>query len=470
MGNPPRAKARVLIVDDDEDTSDQLRRRLDGDGYLCHQAASGHEALEAMERDPYDIVVTDVQMPGMSGLELLDRILAAHPRFPVILCTGFGALRAAVDATKRGAFYYLQKPYDVGLLQELMATALLEGTEPSAARSLPLARTRGKASPALIDAPAVPLLLGEAPAMIALQRSIARVATSTAPALILGESGTGKDLVARAIHAQGPRSDRPFVAVNVAAIPEQLLESELFGHVRGAFTGATESRRGLVVEANGGTLFLDEIGDMPIALQAKLLRVLQSGEVRPVGADAVRIVDVRVVAATHRDLPALVASGRFRADLFFRIHVLPITVPPLRDREGDVPMLARHFLRRAQLRTPSSPVRALDVDAERVLARAAWPGNVRELESAMERLVVFGEDDAIHASDLAFVSPQASLAEHDGGAASPSPEVQPRTLREVSERHVASVLASTKGDKRRAAQILGIDLSTLYRWRARALA
>ena len=456
------AKPRVLIVDDDVDTSELLSRRLDLNGYSCARASSGLEALQAVAHQSFDVVVSDIRMEGMSGLDLLDRLIEIHPMLPVILCTGFSAIAGAVDATKRGAFEYLVKPYDPGALEAIMATAIRErrvaATAAVGETKLPLARTRGRSPQGQVNASAPPLLLGVDPAMLVLRQSIASVAASSAPVLILGESGTGKDLVARAIHAAGSRRNHAFVAVNVSAIPEHLLESELFGHVRGAFTGASEVRRGLLVEAHGGTLFLDEIGDMPIGLQAKLLRVLQFGELRPVGSDTVRRVDVRIVTATHRDLPKLIEAERFREDLYFRIRVLPIEVPPLRERRGDIVSLANHFLEGAQQRTPTSPVRALGADAERFLSSAAWPGNVRELESTMERLVVFGKDGTIHAADLYFLSPELPGATERMDLAS---------LREVSERHVAQVLTATNGDKRRAAEILGIDLSTLYRWKQR---
>ncbi len=456
------ARPRVLIVDDDLETSDQLSALLDRDGYSCERANNGLDALQAVARQPFDIVVSDIRMEGMSGLDLLDRLTKIHPLLPVILCTGFSGIAGAVDATKRGAFQYLVKPYELPELEAIMTSALRERRVAALSASgeikLSLARTRGRSLPAHNGMSAPPVLLGADPAMRVLQEGIASVAASSAPVLILGESGTGKDLVARAIHAAGARRDHRFVAVNVSAIPEHLLESELFGHVRGAFTGASEARRGLLAEAHGGTVFLDEIGDMAIGLQAKLLRVLQFGELRPVGSNSVHCVDVRFVAATHRDLPKLIEAGQFREDLYFRIRVLPITVPPLRERRGDIVSLAKHFLEGAQRRTPTSPVVALGADAERILSSAAWPGNVRELESTIERLVVFGKGATISASELYFLSQAPPLGTERPDLAS---------LRDVSERHVAKVLLATHGDKRRAAEILGIDLSTLYRWKQR---
>jgi two-component system response regulator HydG len=294
--------------------------------------------------------------------------------------------------------------------------------------------------------------------MTELRRRIECIAASAAPVLISGESGSGKDLVAQAVHDEGPRRNRPFVSVNAAALPEALLESELFGHVRGAFTGATEARTGLFATAHGGTLFLDEIGDMPRGLQAKLLRVLEIGEVRPIGSDHVRTVDVRVIAATHRDLSVYIASGQFREDLYFRLNVLPIAVPPLRERRSDIAELAAHFLAKARERMPGSPVRSFGPEALDALERAPWPGNVRELASTVERTVVFGRHATVGLEDL----PRFTTGPSSDSGTPPARELC--TLRRLSEEHVAWVLQQTEGNKPRAAKILGINLSTLYRW------
>jgi two-component system response regulator HydG len=294
--------------------------------------------------------------------------------------------------------------------------------------------------------------------MRTLQTAIDFVARSSAPVLVTGETGAGKELVARAIHARSSRCGRPFVAVNMSAIPEDLLEAELFGHVRGAFTGAAQPRKGLFTEADGGTLLLDEIGDMSLALQVKLLRVLQSGDVRAVGSDRPHHVDVRVIAATHRDLPALVKEGRFREDLYFRLHVLPVFVPALRDHREDIPALAEYFLAEACQRAPLSPVRSIGPDALRALSDAPWPGNVRELASSIERAVVFGVDEMIDANQLSLLQSATSTPSW------PFPSHAPWTLRRLSRAYSEWVIAHTGGNKERAAEILGIDLSTLYRW------
>jgi two-component system response regulator HydG len=303
-------------------------------------------------------------------------------------------------------------------------------------------------------------LVGSGPAMRALRTTIDFVARSSAPVLITGETGVGKELVARATHARSERRNRPFIAVSTVAIPRELLEGEIFGHVRGGFTGAVQARKGLLTEADGGTLLLDEIGDMPFELQAKLLRVLQFGDVRPVGSDRVHHVDVRIIAATHRDLPALIKEGRFREDLYFRLNVLPVLVPPLRERREDIPALVAHFLADACRRAPRSPVRSIGPDALRVLVESPWPGNVRQLASHVERAVVFGVDEVIDGGRLCQVPSTTTPA-----PAWPFPSDAPWSLQRLSRTYVDWVLAETGGNKKRAAEILGVNLSTLYRWR-----
>jgi two-component system response regulator HydG len=443
-------RSRLLIVDDDPEMREALGQFFSQEGYACEATADGPAALEIVELQTFDAVICDVVMQGMSGLELLDRLRKSHPALPCIVITGAGGgLREAVDAMKRGAFEYVVKPCDSKELLKVVTDAL-EGRRNPPSESSQRASSHGGAGQLQ--------LVGSGPAMRAVQTAIDFVARSTAPVLVVGETGVGKELVARAIHARSARRDRAFVTVNTSAIPQELLEGELFGHVRGGFTGASQARSGLLTEADGGTLLLDEIGDMSFGLQAKLLRVLQFGDVRPVGRDRSHHVDVRVIASTHRDLPALVREGRFREDLYFRLNVLPVFVPPLRDRRDDIPALAAHFLAEARQRAPLSPVRSIGRDALRVLTDAAWPGNVRELASAIERAVVFGVDEMIDAHQLAS-TPATRATE-----AWPFPADAPWTLRRLSRAYTEWVLAETGGDKGRAAEILGIDLSTLYRW------
>jgi len=459
LGKPPRTigapnlRSRILIVDDDVEMRESLGLFFSEEGHECELAANAAAAMEVVDRVSLDAVICDMRMEGMSGLELLDQVKRTHSALPFVVITGMGQIQDAVEAVKHGALHYMTKPCDPDELRKVVA-----GAVESRRRSFDLARERTLS----LLPPANPggELVGEGPAMRSLQASIDAVAASSAPVVITGETGTGKELVARAIHARGDRRGRAFVAVNTAAVPADLLEAELFGHVRGAFSGAVQPRKGLLTEVNGGTLLLDEIGDMPVGLQAKLLRVLQFGEVRPVGSDRTHYVDVRIIASTHRDLPALVRDGRFREDLYFRLNVLPVLVPPLRERREDIPALVTQFLAEARARAPHSPVRAVGAGELRALTEAQWPGNVRELASVVERAVVFGKDE--------WLVTRAPASVHDAAPAGtvswPFGGEDPWTLRRLSSVYTDWVLAQSGGDKARAASILGINLSTLYRW------
>ncbi|MDP9002342.1 MAG: sigma-54 dependent transcriptional regulator [Myxococcota bacterium] len=455
---PPMSSARgaatntrLLIVDDDLDVREMLGMVFSGGGQTCELVASAAGALDALSREAFDAVICDVRMEGMDGLELLDKVKKLQPSLPFIVMTAMGEVHDAVTAIKRGAFQYVTKPCDIDELRTMVAGAI--GHQRRQDGEDTVRRTPRRADGGDWE------LIGPGPAMRALHASIDRVAASSAPVLITGETGVGKEIVARAIHARGNRHDRPFVAVNTSAFQEDLIESEVFGHVRGAFTGALHARRGLLTEADGGTLLLDEIGDMPMRMQSKLLRVLQFGEVRPVGSDRAHRIDVRVIAATHRELPALIREGRFREDLYFRLNVLPVFVPPLREHREDIPALAQHFLEEARQRASGSMVRSIDDVALHALMEAPWPGNVRELASAIERAVVFSSEEALRPRHLAAGPP--------GEAQTPSWQSShqpPWTLRRMSHAYTQWVLAQTGGNKQRAAEILGIDLSTLYRW------
>jgi two-component system response regulator HydG len=435
-----------LVVDDDPATREGLGSLFSGEGHTCQLAADGTSALKLIEQQAFDAVVSDVVMEGMSGLELLDRVKRVHPSLPFVVITGAGGVHQAVEAIKRGAFEYLLKPCNVDELMRALDHALEAG------------HRRGDTGiPAALDAGHL-ALLGESPAMQALRAAIDFVAGSSAPVLVTGETGVGKELVARAIHARSERHGRPLVAVNTAAIPQELLEGEIFGHARGAFTGAVQARRGLLTEADGGTLLLDEIGDMSFGLQAKLLRVLQFGDVRPVGSDRTHHVDVRVIASSHRNLPALVREGRFREDLLFRLDVLSVHVPPLRDHREDIPTLAVHFLAHARRRAPASPVRAIGPRALHALQERDWPGNVRELASVIERAVVFGAGETIDDVHLPAVSGAEPVSRWPCGREAPW------TMQRLSRAYSDWVLAQTGGNRTRAADIMGVNLSTIYRW------
>jgi two-component system response regulator HydG len=441
-------KGKVLVVDDAIEMARAVVEYLQRHGFEAESAGSGPAALDRFRAAPPDAVLTDLRMKGMDGMDLLQAIHEIDRDVPVVIMTAFGAVESAVEAIQRGAYHYVTKPFKMDVIRLLMERALAERS--MRAENAVLRRTMRE----VLSGGA---LVGRSAGLKGVMDLVLRVAPAAAPVLILGETGTGKELVARAIHNEGPRKDAPFVAVNCAALPEALLESELFGHVRGAFTGATQTRRGLFVEANEGTLLLDEIGEMPLALQAKLLRVLETGEVRSVGSDAARKTDVRVIAATHRDLPALIKENRFRQDLYFRLNVVPISIPPLRERREDVPILLEHFLRRSRDRLPASPVRSFNPEATRILLDYSWPGNVRELENLVDRWVITGQKAEIGAADV-----RATLGDRNTDPLEAARgELLP--LHAVEQRYIAWVLEHVGGNKTRAAEILQIDPSTLYR-------
>ena len=379
------ASGDILLVDDDPDLLKLISLRLSSSGYRVRTADSGETALAALSVARPGVLVTDLRMPGIDGLQLFDAVHRQHPALPVIILTAHGTIPDAVSATQRGVFGFLTKPFDSQELLQMVASALkLAGDVSGGGDEGAAAEWRAG-------------IITRSPQMEDLLRQAKRVADSDASVLIFGESGTGKELLARAIHRAGPRRERAFVAVNCGAIPEPLLESELFGHVRGAFTGAVQAHKGLFQTADGGTVFLDEIGDMPLALQVKLLRVLQEGEVRPVGANEPVAVDVRVISATHRDLDAQKATGQFREDLYYRLNVVSLKLPALADRREDIPLLAAHFLRRLAERY-KRPVPSLAPDAMALLVAAPWPGNVRQLQNLLEQAVALVPTTVIPAS------------------------------------------------------------------------
>jgi two-component system response regulator HydG len=442
-------KARVLVVDDVVDMAETVAMDLEAAGYETAVADSGTAAVAMFHKDPADVVVTDLRMKAVDGLDVLDGVKRVDPEVPVLLMTAFGGVESAVEAMRRGAFHYVTKPFELNALRALVDRACRERT---LSRENALLRRNLRANLSSRQ------ILGNSPRMQQLRSLVERVASAASPALISGETGTGKELVALAIHADGPRGDRPFVALNCAALPEHLLESELFGHARGAFTGAAQARRGLFVEADGGTLFLDEVGDLPAPLQGKLLRVLQSGEVRPVGSESVRTVDVRCIAATHKDLGQLVEQGLFREDLFFRLDVLRVPVPALHERAEDIPLLVEHFLRRSLDRSPRSILQGFQPEALDALMAFRWPGNVRQLENLVERLVVTAQGPLARLVDVQQAlgpgrdqDPLALLVQ------------RPLTLGELTDRYISAILQRVGGSKQKAADILGVDPSTLYR-------
>ncbi len=443
------AKLRALIVDDVVEMAQTIAGELEKAGFESEIARDGTTALERFLEEPTDVVVTDLRMKGSDGLDLLTGIKQAEPSTPVIIMTAFGEVETAVEAMRRGAYHFVAKPFAPETLRVLVERACRERN---------LSRENALLRRTLRSNISSRQLLGNSLPMRQLRALIAQISDATSSVLISGETGTGKELAALAIHTSGPRVDRAFVAVNCAALPEHLLESELFGHARGAFTGAATSRRGLFVEAEGGTIFLDEIGDLPATLQGKLLRVLQSGEVRPVGSETTRTVDVRCVAATHKDLSLLVEKGEFREDLFFRLDVLRVRVPPLRERSEDIPMLIDHFLRRSLEKASRSVLAGFEPDALEFLATCDWPGNIRQLENLVERLVVTASQSFVRLEDV-------KRALGPAWTSDPIPRLlqNPMTLHELEDRYIAGILKSTGGNKFKAAALLGVDPSTVYR-------
>ncbi|WP_288907602.1 sigma-54 dependent transcriptional regulator, partial [uncultured Desulfovibrio sp.] len=398
----------------------------------------------------FDAVLTDVRMARMDGIHTLKSVLEYNPALPVVLMTAYSSVETAVEALRLGAYDYLVKPLDFEILRHTLRQAIEHSRLSVENREL---RRQ------LSEAAARPGILGRSPAMLAMQETIATVAPTEATVLITGESGTGKELVARALHSGSARADKPMVTVNCAALAENLLESELFGHEKGSFTGADRRREGRFVQANGGTLFLDEIGEMPLPLQAKLLRALQEGEVQRVGSDAPLTVDVRVLAATNRDLREEVARRRFREDLYFRLNVISLEVPPLRDRGEDIPVLAAHFLERFAGRNRKS-IRGFSPQAVDSLLRYAWPGNVRELENAVERAVILCNGDLITRRELPAAITEAASPEEASSAAVGALAGLP--LDELERRAIGETLRCTGDNKSEAARQLGITRATLH--------
>jgi DNA-binding NtrC family response regulator len=449
-----RVRPTLLVVDDDPGSSGLLREVFVQEGYDVSVAQSGAEALKQAAERPFDVVLSDVQMPDIDGIEVLRRLRGVAPDSTVILVTAYSTIEMAIRALNEGAFDYVRKPFKLDEVRRVVERAMerrraREQTPKTAPAPAPTAqepRRRGRPIAAII---------GSHPDMVELFKLVSRVAGTKSSVMIIGESGTGKELIARTIHEASTRRDRPFVAVNCTSLSETLLESELFGHVKGAFTGAIERRPGLFLEANRGTVFLDEVGDMSLSMQAKLLRVLQEEEVKPVGGTDTVPVDVRVVAATHQDLEALVRTGRFRLDLYYRLHVVALRVPPLRERRDDIPVLAEHFLREYGL-LAQRPIQGFSTKAMRALMNYPWPGNVRELENVVERAVALAPGSIVEESDLPD-----KIVHHAGPIpATPGGEA---TLDEMTRRYVLSVLDKVRGNKTEAARILGVPRRTLYR-------
>ena len=436
------ANAHVLLIDDDQGTMDLLKEVLQKEGYAVDEAKTGQEALAQTRALAFDVVLADLRLPDLDGIEVLRTLHALDPDLPVIVMTAFGSMETAVEAIRDGAYDYISKPFN---LTEVRLTV-----RRACERRL-LLRDNRRFQQALQEKYRFENIVGTSPKMVQVYRTVARVASTRSTVLLIGESGTGKELIARAIHYNSPRGTAPFVAVDCGALPESLLESELFGYEKGAFTGAQALKKGLFEVAHGGTIFLDEVGDIGPSLQAKLLRVLQEHEVRRVGGIEPIQVDIRVIAATRHDLEALVKRGKFREDLFYRLSVVTISLPRLSERRDDIPLLALHFLGKYASEADKG-LGHIAPEAMAHLCRYDWPGNVRELEHVIERAVALTANPILLVDDL-----PTKLQE-----LAPTSDVFP-SLEEMEKRHLQLALEKTAGNRKQAAALLGVSRRTLYR-------
>ena len=442
-----QTSARLLIVDDDPVALDLLREVLSKEGYEVVSALSAEEAISQGIENIFDVIITDVRMGEKDGMDVLRSFKKTSPETAVIMITAFGSIDTAIEAIREGAFDYISKPFKLEEIKITVRRALEQRR---------LLRENQYYRQELLEKYQFKNVIGRTPQMFQIYKTIARVADTKSTILLYGERGTGKELVARSIHYNSQRSDRPFVTVDCASLVETLMESELFGHVRGAFTGALQAKRGLFEEAAGGTLFLDEVGNLSLSTQAKLLRFLQEFEIKRVGGTENIKVDVRVIAATNQFLEPLIKSGNFREDLFDRLNVVPISLPPLREKKEDIPLLIIHFLQKSSEENRKQ-ISHISPEALDILTQYSWPGNVRELRHTIERAVVLSTQPIILPEDL----PKKMLEEVKGKEIQFPEELLP--LREVERRYVLKVLRETKGNKKKASEILEIDRTTLYR-------
>ena len=440
---------KILVVDDDQVSLNMLQEFLQKNHFEVFLAQNAEQAMQQVRTHQIQLVLSDIKMEESDGLSLLGDLKERYPKIVMIMMTGFGSMEGAIEAIQKGAFDYISKPFDLIKLLALVNKAVKH------------VQSLGQEEiPAEISLDAPKGLIGSSPRMVDVYKTIARATLSTSTVLIRGESGTGKELVSRAVHQNSDRKLKKFVAVNCGALTETLLESELFGHVKGAFTGAQTDKKGLFEEANGGTLFLDEIGDITPGLQVKLLRVLQEGEIKPVGSNAQVKVNVRIVAATHRNLDEMVDQGKFREDLFYRLKVIEVEIPPLRDRKEDISELAGVFLKKysGKLR---KKVNEISKEGLQSLLNYGWPGNVRELEHQIERAVALTSSSVLTADDFNFT--QVGASEVKTASSAPRTGADQRSLEEMERAHILLVLKQVDYNKSKASEVLGIDRATLYR-------
>lgn len=438
---------KILVVDDDSVTLNMLKEFLEKNSFQVFIAQDADSALELAKRQRVDMVLTDIRMEESNGLSLLSDLKKWNSKLVVILMTGFGSMEGAIESIQKGAFDYISKPFDLNKLLALINKAVKHLQS--------LGRDEGPVPSPQLETPRT--LIGSSPKIVEVYKTVARATLSASTVLIRGESGTGKELVARAVHQNSDRKNKKFVAVNCGALTESLLESELFGYVKGAFTGAQTDKKGLFEDANGGSLFLDEIGDITLGLQVKLLRVLQEGEVRAVGSNDQTKVNVRIIAATHRNLDQLVEEGKFREDLYYRLKVIEIDIPPLRERKEDIPELAQVFLVKYSAKL-AKKVPSLSKEALQTLMNYSWPGNVRELEHQIERAVALTSASVLSADDFDFTETPRKTDITQNGVTALS-----HSLEDMEKEHILKVLREVDYNKSRASEVLGIDRATLYR-------
>ena len=441
--------ADILLVDDEKSNRTTLAAFLKKEGYRVEDAASGSEAIEKFKEHFFDLVITDLKMKPVNGLDVLKQIKEINPMTEVVMLTGYGTVESGVEAMKLGAYDYIQKPPDLDEFRLIVGNAL---------ERQKLAAEVEKLKEELKEKYSFENIIGKSNEMMDVFSMIFKVAPTDSTVLVSGESGTGKELVARAIHLNSRRKNRGFITINCGALPEHIQESELFGHVRGAFTGAIREKRGLFQEANGGTLFLDEIGETAPSTQVKLLRFLQDGEIRRVGENEPINVDVRLLAATNQDLEKAIEEGRFREDLYYRLNVIPIHLPPLRQRKDDIPLLANHFLEKYTGRTKKK-IASISPDAMKVLTGYEWPGNVRELEDVVERAVILTNHNVIGAEDLpSILQDDTRRPVKESG-----PALGDATLEKLEEHHILRVLEKYSWNQKKASEVLGVSTTTLWR-------
>ena len=442
-----RILGHLLVVDDDPVTIDLLKEVLSKEGYKVSTALSGEEAIAHGTDNLFDLIITDVRMGKKDGMEVLRFFRKNAPDTTVIMITAFGSIETAIEAIREGAYDYISKPFNLDEIKFTVQRALEQRR---------LIQENKFYRQELLEKYQFKNVIGRTPKMFQVYKTIAKVADTKSTVLLCGERGTGKELIARSLHYNSQRNNRPFIPVDCASLVETLIESELFGHVRGAFTGASSAKKGLLEEADGGTLFLDEVGNLSLSMQSKLLRFLQEHEIKRVGGTESIKVDVRVIAAANQPLEPLVRNGKFREDLFDRLNVVIITLPPLRERKEDIQLLANHFLQKFAEENHKS-ISHISPEALEILLRYSWPGNVRELEHTIERAVIFSIHPMILTEDLPI-----KMSEEVKGLEIPMPE-KPLSLKELEKRYVLKVLQETGGNKKKASEILGIDRATLYR-------